>query len=89
MHILKVSAQITTLCESLGADVAGEWSLARVFAEVVSEIATLFKGRAAAYETAFEDHLDPGSLWVSHLDGLVPVLGYSFESPWVYVVRFS
>jgi hypothetical protein len=89
VHILKVPAQITTLSESLGADVAGEGSLACVFAEVVSEVATLFKGRATACETAFEEHLDSGSLWVPHLDGLVPVLGDSFESTGVNVIRFS
>jgi len=79
VHILEMAAQVTGLREGLLALGAGEGALARVLAEVVPQVAALFKDAVAAAVSALEVKLHAQGLWVPHLDGLVPVAGNSLK----------
>lgn len=73
VHVFEVAAQVAALGEGLLALRAREGPLSGVLAEVVPEIAALFKNGAAAAVSALEVELHAHCLLVAHLDGLVPV----------------
>jgi len=61
-----------------------ERSLTSMLSEVVSKIARLLEHFAADQALLITDHaleekLDSSSLWISYLDGLVPVIRNVFE----------
>lgn len=79
MYILQVSAEVSTLSESLTALITNERSLSGVLPEVISKIARFLEHRITARIHAFEIQLDPLSLWVPDLDCLMPADRHSFE----------
>ena len=79
MHILKVAAQISALCEGLVADVTRERPLAGVFAEVVLQVAGFLEYRAAAGIHASEQELETLRSLVPHLDHLVVLIRHGRE----------
>ena len=80
MHVLQVSAQVSTLRESLLAERAPEGPHACVLAKVVSQVAALFEDTSALRVLALEVELHSLGLWVLHSDGLVPLFRNAFES---------
>ena len=74
-----MTAQISTLGESLSAPWTLEWSLACMLPEVVTEVAALLKDAITAFELAFEVQFEPLSLLVLDLDGLMPVIWNAWE----------
>ena len=72
MNIFQVSTEISTLSEGLHALRACEWTLSCMFAEVISQIATLFEDGTTVRVPAFEIKLDPHCFRVPHFDSLMP-----------------
>ena len=72
VHVLQMSAKVSTLGKGLSAELAAEWSGSSVLAEVISQVAGLFEYRAAAGYHALELQFHPLRFWVSNLDCLVP-----------------
>jgi hypothetical protein len=79
VHLLEMSPEISTLCEILATVLAREWSLTRMFSEMVSKIARLLEDTAAARVHALEKQLLSLGHRVLDLDHLVPVGGNAFE----------
>ena len=74
-----MSPKISTLREILAAVLTRKWSLARMFSEMVSEIARLLEDTAAARIHALEEQLLSLGAGILDLDNLVPVRGDAFE----------
>lgn len=79
VHILQMSAQITTLCKSFLAFGAAEGSRACVLPEVIPQVATLLEGAGASCVFTFEEKLDALRDRVLHLNRLMPLRWNAFE----------
>ena len=73
VHVLQVSTQISTLCESLVAIAAQEWSLASMLSKMVSQVARLFEDAPTVRIHALEVQFYPLCLRISNLYGFVPI----------------
>jgi hypothetical protein len=85
VHILQMSAQITTLCKSFLAFGAAEGSRACVLPEVIPQVATLLEGAGASWVFTLEEELDALSVRVLDLNRLMPLHRNAFE---VFILRF-
>ena len=73
VHILQMSAKVSTLSECFMAIATSEGSLAGVLSEVVSQIATLLENTVTAWILTAEEQLDALSLLIPLLDCLMPL----------------
>ena len=79
VNLLEMSPKISALRKILAAVLARERSLARMFSEVISEIARLLEDTTAARVHALEEQLLSLGARVLDLDHLVPIGGDALE----------
>ena len=79
VHVPEVTTEISTLRESLPAQVTGEGSHPGMLPVVVSQVATLLEHALTVANSALKVQLWGVSSWVTHSDGMVPLLGHMFN----------
>jgi hypothetical protein len=83
VNVLKVAAQVSTLCEGFETFRTCEGTLSSVLSEMISKVTALFENRTATWMTTAEVKFNPQRFRVSHLDGLMPRVRNSVKCLWL------
>ena len=79
MDILQVAAKISALCKGLVTLRAAERTQARMFAEMIAQVAAFLEGAVTSFIATLEEKLDAMCVRILHPDCLVPFVRDSFE----------
>ena len=80
MDVLHVTAEISTLGESLFAPRTAERSLTSVLPEVVAKVAAFFEYAITVSDLAFEVHFISLGVFIPDHNCLVPMIWYPWKS---------